>query len=91
MPSILPSQIVAAIDSMFGPNRNEIDGGAVQHVHKVQVHALLSMLDDVPPALIDLNAQDYLEFSQSRAVLATKLRRGISATLRLQIAWAGKM
>lgn len=26
-----------------------------------------------PPALIDLNAQDYLEFSQCRAVLATKL------------------
>jgi hypothetical protein len=73
MRSILPSQIVSAIDSMFGTNRNEIDGRAVQHVHKVQVHALLSMLDEVPPALIDLNAQDYLEFSQCRAVLAIKL------------------
>jgi hypothetical protein len=73
MPCIPPSQIVTAIDSMFGTNRNEIDGRAVQHMDKVQVHALLSMLDEVPPALIDLNAQDYLEFSQCRAVLATKL------------------
>jgi hypothetical protein len=73
MPCIPPSQIVSAIDSMFGTNRNEIDGRAVQHMYKVQVHALLSMLDEVPPALIDLNAHDYLEFSQCRAVLATKL------------------
>jgi hypothetical protein len=58
---------------MFGVNRNEIDHRAVQYIHRVQVHALLSMLDDVPPKLIDLNAQDYLEFSQCRAVLATKL------------------
>jgi hypothetical protein len=59
---------------MFGTNGNEIDGRAVQHMYyKVQVHALLSMLDEVPPALIDLNAQDYPEFSQCRAVLATKL------------------
>lgn len=73
MPSILPSQIVSAIDSMFGPNRGEIDGHAVKHIYKAQVHALLAMLDEVPPTLIDLNAQDYLEFSQCRAVLATKL------------------
>ena len=73
MPSILPSQIVAAIDSMFGPNRNELDSRAVKHIYKVQVHALLAMLNEVPPELIDLNASEYLEFSQCRAVLATKL------------------
>jgi hypothetical protein len=58
---------------MFGPNRNELDSRAVKHVHKVQVHALLAMLDEVPAELIDPNAQEYLEFSQCRAVLATKL------------------
>jgi hypothetical protein len=73
MPSILPSHIVAAIDSMFGPNRNELDSRAVKHTHKVQVRALLAMLDEVPPQLIDLNAVEYLELSQCRAVLATKL------------------
>ncbi len=73
MPYILPSHIVSAIDNMFGSQRNEIDGRAVQHIHKAQVHALLAMLDEVPPELIDLNAQDYLEYSQCRAVLATAL------------------
>jgi hypothetical protein len=73
VPSILPSQIVSAIDSMFGPNRNELDTRAIQHVHKAQVHALLAMLDEVPSPLIDLNSRDYLEFSQCRAALATAL------------------
>jgi hypothetical protein len=91
MPSILPSQIVSAIDSMFGTNRNEIDGRAVQHMYKVQVHALLSMLDEVPPALIDLNAQDYLEFNQCRAVLATKLPAWNLGDISPQTAWAERM
>ncbi len=73
MPAVLPSHIVSAIDTMFGPTRSEVDGRAVTHVFKAQVQALLGMLDEVPSALIDLNAQDYLEFSQCRAVLATKL------------------
>lgn len=73
MPAVLPSHIVAAIDSMFGPTRDEIDNRAVGHIRKTQVHALLAMLDEVPPQLIDLNAQDYLEFSQCRGVLATAL------------------
>jgi hypothetical protein len=58
---------------MFGANRNEIDNREILHIHKVQVHTLLSMLEEVPTELIDLSAQDYLEFSQCRAVLATKL------------------
>lgn len=73
MPSVLPSHIVEAIDSMFGPNRNEIGVRAVQHIHRAQVHALLAMLDDVPPQLIDLNPRDYLELSYCRGVLATTL------------------
>ena len=48
MPKVLPSQIVSAIDSMFGPNRNEIDGGAVTYVYRAEVHALLNLLDEVP-------------------------------------------
>jgi hypothetical protein len=73
MPSVLPSHIVEAIDSMFGPNRNELDMHRVQHTHKAQVHALLTMLDEVPPELVDLNAADYRELSECRGVLATTL------------------
>jgi hypothetical protein len=73
MPSILPSHIVAAIDSMFGSNRMEIDNHAVGHIHKAQVQALLAMLDELPPELVDLDARDYLELRQCCGVLATTL------------------
>src|ERR1700730_10270841 len=73
MPKVLPSQIIEAIDSLFGANRNELDERAVRHVFRAEVHALLTLLDEVPRELIDLGARDYLEFSRCRAVLATSL------------------
>lgn len=73
MPSVLPSHIIEAIDSMFGPNRNELDMRMVQHTHRAEVHALLAMIDAVPPELIDLSAADYLELSRCVGVLATAL------------------
>ena len=73
MPKILPSQVVSAIDSMFGSNRNELDGRAITHACRAEVHALLGLLDEVPSELIDLSSADYLEFSRCRAVLATSL------------------
>jgi hypothetical protein len=73
MPKVLPSQIVNAINSMFGPNRNELDGHAITHAYRAEVHALLNLLDEVPSELIDLMATDYLELSRCRAVLSTSL------------------
>lgn len=73
MPSVLPSQIVEAIDDMFGPNRNELDNGNVRNTHAAEVHTLLVMLDQVPPELISLNAADYRELNRCRGVLATAL------------------
>jgi hypothetical protein len=73
MPKILPSQVVSAIDVMFGSNRNELDGRSVAHTYRAEVHALLGLLDEVPSELFDLSSADYLEFSRCRAVLATSL------------------
>lgn len=75
MPKVLPSQIVEAIDSLFGAGRNELDGGAVRHVFRAEVHALLLLLDEVPRELVDLGFREYLEFTRCRAVLATTLVR----------------
>ena len=75
MSRVLPSQIVEAIDSLFGPKRNELDGHAVTHVYRAEVHALLALLEEVPRELIDLGSVDYLEFTRCRAVLATVLVR----------------
>jgi hypothetical protein len=41
MPAILPSQIVAAIDEMFGAGRNELNPNAVRHHHQAEVRTLL--------------------------------------------------
>jgi hypothetical protein len=75
VPKVLPSQVVEAIDTLFGPNRNELDGRAVTHVYRAEAHALLELLDEVPRELIDLRFADYLEFTRCRAVLATSLPR----------------
>jgi hypothetical protein len=75
MPRILPSQIVEAIDTLFGPNRGELDGRAVAQTYRAEVHALLALLDQVPGELIALSSVDYLEFTRCRAVLATTLVR----------------
>lgn len=75
MPKILPSQVVAAIDSMFGPSRNELDERRVTYVYRAEVHALLALLDEVPRELIDLPATSYLELMRCRAALATALVR----------------
>jgi hypothetical protein len=88
MPSILPSHIVTAIDSMFGPNRNELDGRMVKHIHKVQVHALLAMLDEVPR---NLSISTRLNIWSSASVAQSwppNYRLGISGTLLLLTTWA---
>jgi hypothetical protein len=75
VPKILPSQIIVAIDSLFGPSRNELDGRAITHNYRPEVGALLSLLEEVPSDLIDLSSVDYLEFTRCRAVLATSIAR----------------
>jgi hypothetical protein len=75
VPKVLPSQLVEAIDSLFGVNRNELDGRLVTHVYRAEVHALLTLLDEVPREVIDLRSSEYLEFTRCRAVLATSLAR----------------
>jgi hypothetical protein len=70
VPKVLPSQLVEAIDNLFGANRNELDVRMVTHVYRAEVHALLTLLDEVPRELIDLRSSEYLEFTRCRAVLA---------------------
>jgi hypothetical protein len=75
MPRVLPSQVIPAIDSLFGANRNELDGRVITNLYRAEVQTLLALLDEVPGELIDLPAAEYLEFTRCRAVLATTLVR----------------
>jgi hypothetical protein len=73
MPKVLPSQVVSAIDSMFGASRNEIDSRRITNNYRAEVHALLGLVAEVPKELIDLPSADYLELSRCMAVLYTSL------------------
>lgn len=75
MPKVLPSDIVSAIDNMFGASRNELYSQAITPDHRGEVYALLDMLDQVSRELIDLSSADYLELSRCRAALSTALSR----------------
>ena len=62
MPSVLPSQIMAAISDLFGSSPNDLDSGTVGHWRRSEVRTLLRLLDQVPGDLIALSFHDYLEF-----------------------------
>src|SRR4051794_10781249 len=69
---VLPSDIVKMIEGSFG----KVDLLAVNRIqrhHHANVRTLLSLLDEVPPELIDLNFAEYSELQQCRAVLVSAL------------------
>jgi len=75
MPGLRPSEIVQAIDNLFGPSRNELQSLAIKHFHQVEVRTLLSLLDDMPRDLLRLPPVDLVEFMRCRAVLAAAVAR----------------
>jgi hypothetical protein len=66
---VLPRQIVEAIESLIGVKPNEIDDRRLTFNHQAAARAILTLLDDVPTAFIDLPFNDYLELTECRAAL----------------------
>jgi hypothetical protein len=73
MPRVVPSQVVSAIDGLFGPARNELDMGVIRFSHRDNVRALLALLDRVPDDLIAVPAADYVEYLQCRSSLSSAM------------------
>ena len=73
MPRVVPSQIVAAIDSLFGPSRGELNVGVIRFAHRDSVRTLLSLLDQVPDELIAVSFADYTEYLQCQSSLISAL------------------
>jgi hypothetical protein len=71
MPIVTPRQIIEAINSMFGQPTTDL--GSVPHTKQSEVRTLLSLLDQLPPDLVNLPFHDFLEFERCRAVLVTAL------------------
>ena len=75
MAEVVPSQVVSAIESMFGPMQGDLHQNRIKHVHQVQVRSLLELIGDVPKNLIALPFTDYLELTRCRAGLSAAIAR----------------
>lgn len=67
---VLPSEIVQAIESLIGAKPIDIDDRRLTFNYQAEVRTILTLLDGVPTALIDLPFNDYLELTQCRSALA---------------------
>ncbi|MDL2409974.1 hypothetical protein PY650_31030 [Rhizobium calliandrae] len=75
MAAVLPSQIVVAIEYMFGSARNELDGNGVRHSYQNEVRCLLELLESVPRDLIALPFNEYVELTRCRAALSAAVAK----------------
>jgi hypothetical protein len=70
---VLPSEVAAAIDGLFGPRSHDIDEGRVGPQFQADVSTIISLLDQVPNELIDFGIVHYTELMKCRAVLVAAL------------------
>lgn len=66
---VLPSEVAAAIDGLFGPRLHDVDDGRVGPQFQADVSTIISLLDQVPSELIDFGIIHYTELMKCRAVL----------------------
>ncbi len=71
---MVPSQIIAAIDNMFGPNRNELDRYKITFAFKDQVRTLLALLELLPNDLVKVPFVEFNEFLQCRSALISAVK-----------------
>jgi hypothetical protein len=64
---VLPSEVAAAIDGLFGPRSHDIDDGRVGPQFQADVSTIISLLDQVPNELIDFGIVHYTELMKCRA------------------------
>jgi hypothetical protein len=72
MPTIIPRQIIEAINIMFGPLSELVQ---VPDSKQSEVRTLLGLLDQLQPDFITLPFHEFLEFERCRAALASTLPR----------------
>jgi hypothetical protein len=58
---VLPSEVAAAIDGLFGPRTSDIDDHRVGPQFQADVSTIISLLDQVPTEFIDFGIIHYTE------------------------------
>jgi hypothetical protein len=73
VPRVVPTEVVSAINRLFGSSRNELDTGMIRFKDRDQVRTLLSLLNQVPDDLITVPFADYVQYLQCRSTLTSAL------------------
>lgn len=73
MSRIVPSQVVSAIDSLFGASRNELNVEMIKFQHRDCVRTLLALLRQVPNDLVTVPFAEYTEYLQCQSSLTSAL------------------
>ncbi len=73
MQPMLPSQIVEYLDSRYPQAKDQLEGGGGQWYlpidHVAAVAQLLSIVEDIPSSLVNLDSEDQAEFGEALAAM----------------------
>lgn len=69
MPSMMPTQVVAALDQLFPHAATGQPGGSIQPSHSPKIQALLDLVNEIPEQLIVLDPGAYATFVHARATM----------------------
>jgi hypothetical protein len=73
VPRVVPSQVVAAIESLFGSDRFDADVESIRFMDRDRVRTLLALLDQIPGTLITAPFVEYTEYLQCQSALTSAL------------------
>ncbi|MFA5180593.1 MAG: hypothetical protein WC405_04685 [Syntrophales bacterium] len=75
MARIVPSQVVEMIDQMFPQAKDESQKAfSLELIHLPQLSAIISLIEQIPPELINVNGRYYMELEASRAAIKTAMQ-----------------
>jgi hypothetical protein len=71
VPRVVPTQVVGLIDKLFPSARDEKEGNplGLSRENSIQVAAVLKLIEQIPPELLTLSADQYAEYISSSAAL----------------------
>ena len=85
MPTIMPSQVVVALERMFPHAVNNQPSASIDPSLSGKVQSLLDLVNNIPEQLIVLAPQDYAAFVQAKGTmhdtLATWIHRGLTGPM----------
>lgn len=75
MARVVPSQVVELIDQMFPQAKDENQKAfGLEIIHLPQLSAIIALIEQIPPELINLNGRYYMELEASKAAIKSSMQ-----------------